>query len=156
MTLAHCSFMNATSTMLSTLSLNSISSILSQGLLLKAIVILLASFLSYVFINEIIRYRARNPYFTGPGGLPIIGNIRDIRFHAPSKLQEWAKQYGDVYQIQLGNVPILVVNGASAAKELIGGNAHAVSSRPEFYTFHKVLSSLLGSNFQAAHTAFRS
>ncbi|KAF2100274.1 putative cytochrome P450 phenylacetate hydroxylase [Rhizodiscina lignyota] len=100
--------------------------------------------LVYLLVNETIRYRVRNPHFTGPPGLPVIGNIRDIRFHAPSKFQEWSKEYGDVYQIQLGNIPILVVNSAAAAKELIGGNAHAVSSRPVFYTFHKIVAKTAG------------
>lgn len=105
----------------------------------------------YVVINEVFRYRACNPHFAGPRGLPVVGNIRDIRFHAPTKFQEWAKQYGDVYQVQLGNIPILVVNSAAAAKELIGGNAHAVSSRPEFYTFHKVCHASHGSSVFSAN-----
>lgn len=38
----------------------------------------------------------------------------------------------------LGNVPVVVVNSAKEAKVLFGQNAQALSSRPEFYTFHKV------------------
>jgi 3-hydroxyphenylacetate 6-hydroxylase len=106
--------------------------------------LLLLAIVGYLVVNEFIRYRARNPYFDGPRGLPVIGNIHDICFHAPSKFQEWAKKYGDVYQIQLGNIPILVVNSAAAAKELIGGHAHAVSSRPVFYTFHKIVARTAG------------
>lgn len=40
----------------------------------------------------------------------------------------------------LGNVPVVVVNSAASAKVLFGQNAQALSSRPEFYTFHKVSS----------------
>lgn len=89
-----------------------------------------------ILINEAIRYNARIGKLKGPLGLPVIGNIWDIRVNAAEKYREWAKQFGDVYQIQLGNVPVVVVNSASAARSLL--TKSSFSSRPEFYTFHKV------------------
>lgn len=92
----------------------------------------------YVLVNEIIRRNARIPHMNGPKGLPLLGNIWDIRVNAAEKYRQWAKQYGDVYQIMLGNIPVVVVNSASAAKSVFGSNAQTLSSRPELYTFHKV------------------
>lgn len=92
----------------------------------------------YILINESIRRNARIQGLDGPAGLPLIGNIWQIRKNAAEKYRQWAKKYGSVYQVQLGNVPIVVVNSARAAKILFGQNAQALSSRPEFYTFHKV------------------
>lgn len=43
-----------------------------------------------------------------------------------------------MYQIQLGNIPVIVVNGASSARVIFGNFSQALSSRPVFYTFHKV------------------
>jgi hypothetical protein len=40
----------------------------------------------------------------------------------------------------LGNIPVVVVNSAASAKVLFGQHAQALSSRPEFYTFHRVRS----------------
>ena len=68
----------------------------------------------------------------------MIGNLWEIRANAAEKYREWARKYGGVYQIQLGNIPVVVVNTAASAKVLFGQNAQALSSRPEFYTFHKV------------------
>jgi 3-hydroxyphenylacetate 6-hydroxylase len=96
--------------------------------------------LLYVVINEFIRASARIPGFKGPRGLPLIGNLAQIRKDAAEQYRIWSKIYGPVYQIQLGNIPVLVVNSAAAAKVLFGQNAQALSSRPEFYTFHKVCS----------------
>jgi 3-hydroxyphenylacetate 6-hydroxylase len=93
---------------------------------------------SYVAINEFVRAQARIPGLKGPPGAPLIGNIRQIRVNAAEKYRQWAKKWGAVYQIQLGNIPVVVVNSAAAAKVLFGQNAQALSSRPEFYTFHKV------------------
>ncbi|OAF61076.1 hypothetical protein VC83_02293 [Pseudogymnoascus destructans] len=80
----------------------------------------------------------------GPSGIPLIGNIGQIRVNAAEKYREWAKTYGAVYQIQLGNIPVVVVNSAASAKVLFGQHAQALSSRPEFYTFHKVISDTAG------------
>ncbi|KAJ0346840.1 hypothetical protein COL154_005621 [Colletotrichum chrysophilum] len=100
--------------------------------------------LIYVIANEFIRSQARIAKLDGPRGLPLIGNLWDIRVNAAEQYRRWAKKFGSVYQIQLGNVPVVVVNSASAARALFGQNAQALSSRPEFYTFHKVLSDTAG------------
>ena len=97
----------------------------------------------YVIANEFVRKQARISGLKGPSGLPLIGNLWDIRTNAAEKYRQWARSHGPVYQIQLGNIPIVVVNSAASAKVLFGQHAQALSSRPEFYTFHKVcLSSL--------------
>ncbi|KAJ0415530.1 cytochrome P450 [Aspergillus carlsbadensis] len=98
----------------------------------------------YVIINEFIRASARIPGFKGPRGLPLIGNLAQIRKNAAEQYRVWSKTYGPVYQIQLGNIPIMVVNSAASAKVLFGHNAQALSSRPEFYTFHKIVSNTAG------------
>lgn len=92
----------------------------------------------YIIINEFIRASARVPGLNGPRGLPLIGNLAQIRKNAAEQYRIWSKTYGPVYQIQLGNIPVIVVNSAAAAKILFGQNAQALSSRPEFYTFHRV------------------
>jgi 3-hydroxyphenylacetate 6-hydroxylase len=102
-----------------------------------AVSIALTSIL-YVVVNEFVRKAARVPGLAGPRGFPLIGNLWQIRQNAAEKYREWAKTYGSVYQIQLGNIPVVVVNSAASAKVLFGQNAQALSSRPEFYTFHKV------------------
>ncbi|ODA79179.1 hypothetical protein RJ55_04771 [Drechmeria coniospora] len=107
-------------------------------------VTLLAAPLLYLLTNEIVRCKARIGGIRGPAGLPLIGNLWDIRVNAAEKYRDWARTFGDVYQIQLGNVPIVVVNSSAAARAIFGHNASAMSSRPEFYTFHKVLSDTAG------------
>lgn len=114
----------------------------------------------YVIANEAIRRQARVPNLGGPTGVPLIGNLWQIRKNAAEKYRQWARTYGAVYQIQLGNIPVVVVNSAASAKILFGQNAQALSSRPEFYTFHKVRShnfivksqSLLTKNYRCCRT----
>ena len=91
-------------------------------------------------MNEFVRKAARVPGLGDPRGFPLIGNLWQIRQNATEKYREWMKTHGSVYQIQLGNIPVVVVNSIAAAKTLFGQNAQALSSRREFYTFHKVSS----------------
>lgn len=93
---------------------------------------------TYLITNEYTRAQARIPGLKGPPGAPLIGNIGQIRVNAAEKYRSWTEKWGSVYQIQLGNIPVVVVNSAAAAKVLFGQNSQALSSRPEFYTFHKV------------------
>jgi 3-hydroxyphenylacetate 6-hydroxylase len=99
--------------------------------------------ISYILANEYTRYSRRIKGFSGPTNWPLVGNIPDIKYNAAEKYREWSKIYGPVYQIQLGNEPVIVVNSARAAKKIFGGNSQALSSRPVFWTFHKVSYSVL-------------
>lgn len=94
--------------------------------------------LGYVLLNEVVRYRARVPGMKGPPGLPLIGNLYSIRTNAAAQYKAWSKIYGDVYQVQMGNVPVVIVNSAKATRALWVGQSQALSSRPVTYTFHKV------------------
>jgi hypothetical protein len=58
--------------------------------------------------------------------------------NAPETYRKWSKKYGPVFQIMLGNEPVVVVNSAKAAHETFLSQGTAMSSRPMFYTFHKV------------------
>jgi 3-hydroxyphenylacetate 6-hydroxylase len=92
----------------------------------------------HLFLGELHRRSTRLKDFSGPPNWPVVGNIPDIKYNAAEKYREWSKIYGDVYQIQLGIVPVVVVNSAEAAKKIFGGHSQALSSRPVFWTFHKV------------------
>lgn len=103
---------------------------LAKGLSLAVLV--------YFIANEVVRSKARLSAWHGPKGLPVIGNLHQLGGNASQKYREWAKEFGAVYQVQLGNLPVLVVNTAAAAKVMFGNNSQATASRPELYTFHKV------------------
>ncbi|KAF9879650.1 3-hydroxyphenylacetate 6 hydroxylase [Colletotrichum karsti] len=109
---------------------------LAKGLGLVALV--------YIVANEIYRSKARLSMFNGPTGFPLIGNLWQVRHDAAEKYREWAKEYGAVYQVQLGNLPVLIINTAAAAKVILGHNSQATASRPELYTFHKLVANTAG------------
>jgi len=112
--------------------------------LLFALYAFFGCIVGYVAVTELQRSKARIPGFTGPTGLPLVGNIHQIRVNAAEQYRLWSQKYGPVYQIMLGNIPVIVINSAASAREIFGANSQALSSRPEFYTFHKVVSSTAG------------
>ncbi|ANB14235.1 C-22 sterol desaturase [Sugiyamaella lignohabitans] len=101
-------------------------------------------FAIYILANEVYRYNLRIPSFSGPVGHPIYGNILQTGSNPAEQYKQWGSKYGDVYQVQLGNNPILIVNSASKAKEIFLSNSRSTNSRPMTYTFHRIVSSTAG------------
>ncbi|PWN53131.1 putative cytochrome P450 monooxygenase/Phenylacetate hydroxylase [Violaceomyces palustris] len=80
----------------------------------------------------------------GPRPWPVVGNLLQIGEDAAITYAEWAKVYGPVFKVVLGEREVVVVNSAAAAKELFIDQGSTYISRPMFHTFHKVVSSTAG------------
>jgi 3-hydroxyphenylacetate 6-hydroxylase len=108
----------------------------------------IALFVILIFLlNELYRWSIRVKGIPGPRGLPIVGNLHQIgkKFIPPEQYRLWSLKYGPVFQIQLGNKPILVINSAAAAKDLLIKESGSLNSRPLFYVFHKFVSKEIAS-----------
>ncbi|KAI0846810.1 cytochrome P450 [Daldinia vernicosa] len=96
------------------------------------------SFFIYTVINEIVRLKGRIPNLPGPWGYPLLGSLPSLRGTATSdEYRIWSRQYGDVFQVPLGNMTAVVVNSTAAARALFIGQREATNSRPVFYVLHK-------------------
>ncbi|CAI6088004.1 unnamed protein product [Clonostachys chloroleuca] len=119
----------------------------SSGLLAKALpsgtvfqyilALLVVSFIIYLVVGEVARYRSRIPNLPGPRGLPVVGSLPWLRgkVHA-EQYRLWSLKYGDVFQVQLGERTAVIVNSAAAARSLFLGQREAMNSRPLFYVLH--------------------
>ncbi|KAK7757796.1 hypothetical protein SLS62_000174 [Diatrype stigma] len=113
--------------------LSSIQSLLKFVLFVPVIALVV-----YILFNEVVRLRARIPKLPGPRGYPLLGSLPSLRGTATSdEYRIWAERYGDVFQVQLGNVPAVIVNSAAAARALFITQREATNSRPVFYVLHK-------------------
>ncbi|KAK7222538.1 hypothetical protein V2G26_010541 [Clonostachys chloroleuca] len=97
-----------------------------------------ASFLFiYILVNEFVRYSTRIPNLPGPRGYPLLGSLPSLRGKIPAEeYRQWAKRYGDVFQLQLGNTTTVVVNSAAAARDFFISQRNATNGRPRFYVLH--------------------
>jgi 3-hydroxyphenylacetate 6-hydroxylase len=99
-------------------------------------------FISFVGVITAISRRKWNRTtfsdFQGPSRIPIFGNLRALATNGPEKCRHWATEHGEVLKLHLGNVPVLVVNSAAAAKQIFQSHSQNLGSRPSFYTHHQV------------------
>ena len=73
-----------------------------------------------------------------PSIVPILGHHLSLLSAPAEKLQQWAKQYGSVFMIRLGNRRVAMVNSGAAAREIYARHSNALNSRPEVWTYHHV------------------
>lgn len=91
-----------------------------------------------VLVNEMICHKQLVTGFPLPPVFPLVGSLHQLRTNAADKYLKWAKEFRDVYQVRLRNIPVIVIKSAAAARIILGHNSQATASRPELYTYHKI------------------
>jgi len=77
-------------------------------------------------------------------GLPVFGSLYELGTNHAKVAQGWAKKYGPVFQVRMGNRRIVFANSFDSVRHLWITNQSALISRPMLHTFHKVVSSSQG------------
>ncbi|THH19118.1 hypothetical protein EW146_g1988 [Bondarzewia mesenterica] len=70
---------------------------------------------------------------TGPWGLPVVGSYPFLTHYPEVTLDRWAKKFGDLYSIWLGNQLFVVVSDPGTAKDLMVTNGAIFSSRKDMF-----------------------
>lgn len=71
----------------------------------------------------------------GPRALPIIGNVLEVGKKPYLTLTAMSKRYGDVFQIQIGMRPVVVLSGLETVRQALIKQGEDFSSRPDLYSF---------------------
>lgn len=71
----------------------------------------------------------------GPKPLPIIGNVLEVGSKPYLSLTAMSKRYGDVFQIQIGMRPVVVLSGAETMRQALIKQGEEFAGRPDLYTF---------------------
>ncbi|KAH9917073.1 cytochrome P450 [Fomitopsis serialis] len=67
----------------------------------------------------------------GPRPFPVLGNILQMALEFPEKrFAQWGKKYGDMIFLRMFNTPVLVINSAAAARDLLDKRSAIYSDRP--------------------------
>ncbi|KAI9738593.1 MAG: hypothetical protein M1834_008097 [Cirrosporium novae-zelandiae] len=77
-------------------------------------------------------------------GVPIFGNLLQLGSYHAKKAAQWAKTYGPVFQVRLGNRRIMFINSFDSIQYFWIKNQSGMMSRPKLHTFHEVLSTSQG------------
>ncbi|XP_013924935.1 PREDICTED: cytochrome P450 1A1-like [Thamnophis sirtalis] len=87
----------------------------------------------FIYVRMLTKNKQPSP--PGPWSLPILGNLLQLGDHPYVFFDQMRKKYGDVFQIQLGRVPVVVVNGLDAAKQVLLRDGESFAGRPDMHTF---------------------
>ncbi|XP_012669136.1 cytochrome P450 1A4-like [Otolemur garnettii] len=71
----------------------------------------------------------------GPLSFPIIGNLLQLGEHPYLTFMEMRRQYGDIFLLRLGTVPVVVVNGVEMVKQVLLKDGEYFAGRPNMHTF---------------------
>ncbi|KAJ7870670.1 cytochrome P450 [Mycena leptocephala] len=69
----------------------------------------------------------------GPKGLPIVGSFPLLTQYPELTLDRWARKFGDLYSVWLGNQLFVIVSNPAIVKDLIVTNGAVFSSRKEMF-----------------------
>ncbi|KAJ7610297.1 cytochrome P450 [Mycena polygramma] len=76
----------------------------------------------------------------GPKGLPLIGNIYDVpRVASWQVFQQWGQRYGDMIYFHTFGNPVVVLNSARVAHDLLDKRSAIYSYRPQFAMANEVI-----------------
>ncbi|KAJ7463472.1 putative cytochrome P450 phenylacetate 2-hydroxylase [Mycena galericulata] len=72
----------------------------------------------------------------GPPGLPLVGNLFQMRAGHARSLANWTKLYGGMFRLSLGEREAIIINTFSDVNKTLIQQGVAFQSRPEFKLWH--------------------
>ncbi|KAJ5510162.1 hypothetical protein N7453_002265 [Penicillium expansum] len=90
----------------------------------------------YWFFNSLLGGAPHTIFIPGPRGLPIVGNLLQMRNGHIQMITEWTKKYGDVIRLSLGEREAVFINSHKALAQTVVQQGPAYQSRPTFKLFH--------------------
>ncbi|KAJ3485032.1 hypothetical protein NLI96_g5229 [Meripilus lineatus] len=98
--------------------------------LLEALDVVFGTFF-VVVVYRLLTTRRQGPLPPGPKGLPIIGNVLDMpTSHEWLTFAKWGVQWGDIVSVNLLGQPMVILNSAEIASELLEKRSAIYSDRP--------------------------
>ncbi|KAJ4920312.1 hypothetical protein JOQ06_021606 [Pogonophryne albipinna] len=74
----------------------------------------------------------------GPKPLPIIGNVLEVGSRPYLSLTAMSKRYGDVFQIQIGMRPVVVLSGSDTIRQALLKQGDDFAGRPDLPSFRLI------------------
>ncbi|KAK7058014.1 cytochrome P450 [Favolaschia claudopus] len=84
----------------------------------------------FVLVYRELYNRARDRRPPGPRGLPILGNILQIRKLPWVKFANWAQTYGPVFRLNIAGQDMIILNNNKTAADLLDRRSVMYSDRP--------------------------
>ncbi|XP_030429796.1 cytochrome P450 2J2-like [Gopherus evgoodei] len=100
----------------------------------------LAMFLGlFLLIADYTKRRQPKNFPPGPLPLPFLGHILHMDVKQPHRtLEKLAGKYGNIFSLQLGNLPIVIVNGFQLVKEVLVHRGEYFLDRPQMPLIYEI------------------
>ncbi|VDC01480.1 unnamed protein product [Peniophora sp. CBMAI 1063] len=74
--------------------------------------------------------KSRQKMPPGPPGLPLVGNVLQLKNEQWFRFSEWRRTYGDIFTLNVLGQPMIVINSYAIAADLLDRRANKFSDRP--------------------------
>ncbi|NXH07325.1 CP1A5 protein, partial [Loxia leucoptera] len=74
----------------------------------------------------------------GPRGIPVLGNVLELRRDTHLALTRLSRRYGDVMEVRIGTRPVLVLSGLDTIRQALVKQGDDFMGRPDLYSFRFV------------------
>lgn len=91
-----------------------------------------------LFVKSVMWYKENEMLPPGPWGIPFLGHITLLGKNPLATLENYRKQYGDIYRLRFGGWPVVVISGRDAIKTALHHSRDAFNDRPELLTVTEV------------------
>ncbi|KAI0300590.1 cytochrome P450 [Multifurca ochricompacta] len=91
----------------------------------------------------------------GPRGIPLLGNVLQLRSAQWLSFMKWKQEFGDVFYLSAAGQPIVVLNTQKVAADLLDRRAGIYSDRPRNIVAAQILCGGLAMVFQNYGTLWR-
>ncbi|NXC08523.1 CP1A5 protein, partial [Orthonyx spaldingii] len=108
----------------------------SGVLLVAAVLCLLFLLLQWLQQRQPVPEGLRRP--PGPRGLPVVGNVLELRKDTHLALTRLGRRYGDVMEVRIGTRPVLVLSGLDTIRQALVKQGEDFMGRPDLYSFRFV------------------
>jgi len=118
----------------------SIITTLSQGIVLLASIVSAAVLLiARAFMAKPLKDEHGNSIPNGPTGVPILGSFPFLTNYPELTLDYWAKKFGPLYSMWLGNQLFVIISDPQIVKDLMVTNGAIFSSRKEMFLKSQII-----------------
>ncbi|XP_068552030.1 cytochrome P450 1A5-like [Anas acuta] len=111
------------------------SSVMATGVLLVA-----AAFCLLLLLTQPLRRRVPKGLKPPPGprGLPVVGNVLELRKDPHLALTRLSQKYGDVMEVAIGSQPVLVLSGLDTLRQALVRQGEDFMGRPDLPSFRLI------------------
>ncbi|KAK4489013.1 hypothetical protein RD792_004805 [Penstemon davidsonii] len=100
---------------------------------------LIILFSLYLFTKWLLKPRANRRLPPSPPKLPILGNLHQLSRLAHRSFQSLGRNYGPVMLLHFGTKPVIIIQSADAAMEIMKTHDLAFANKPHTYTTRRLL-----------------